>query len=69
MLKEQLINQLFLKFGNHSGELGFSQNAEIECLVRDFRNDRQSLETVNSTDLLQHIEQKEVVVIDVRPKE
>lgn len=50
-------------------ELGFSQNAEIERLIRDFRNDRQSLETVSSTDLLQRIEKKEVVVIDVRPKE
>ncbi|MEX0646903.1 MAG: metalloregulator ArsR/SmtB family transcription factor [Balneolaceae bacterium] len=48
-------------------EFGFSQNAEIERLIRDFRNDRQSLESVSSADLLQRIEKEEVVVIDVRP--
>lgn len=50
-------------------ELGFSQNAEIERLIRDFRTDRQSLETVTSTDLLQRIKKNEVVVLDVRPAE
>lgn len=49
-------------------ELGFSQNAEIERLVRDFRNERHSLETVSSQELLRRIEKNEVVVLDVRPK-
>lgn len=50
-------------------ELGFSQNAEIERLIRDFRNDRQSLESVTSEELQQRIENNEVLVLDVRPKE
>lgn len=50
-------------------ELGFSQNAEIERLIRDFRNDRQSLESVSLQDLQQRIEDNEVLVLDVRPNE
>lgn len=50
-------------------ELGFSQNAEIERLIRDFRNDRQSLETVSLQDLQQRLEDNEVLVLDVRPNE
>ncbi|MGM0546545.1 MAG: ArsR/SmtB family transcription factor [Bacteroidota bacterium] len=50
-------------------ELGFSQNAEIDRLIRDFRNDRQSLETISLKDLQQRIEDNEVLVLDVRPKE
>lgn len=50
-------------------ELGFSQNAEIERLIRDFRNDRQSLETVTSDELQKRIENNEVLVVDVRPQE
>ncbi|WP_372636992.1 ArsR/SmtB family transcription factor [Fodinibius sp.] len=50
-------------------ELGFSQNAEIERLIRDFRNARQSLETVSLQDLQQRIENNEVLVLDVRPNE
>jgi len=50
-------------------ELGFSQNAEIERLIRDFRNDRQSLETVSLKELQQRIDNNEVLVLDVRPNE
>jgi len=50
-------------------DLGFSQNAEIERLIRDFRNDRQSLETVSLKELQQRIEKNEVLVLDVRPRE
>lgn len=50
-------------------ELGFSQNAEIERLIRDFRNDRQSLETVSLQELQQRLENNEVLVLDVRPIE
>jgi len=50
-------------------ELGFSQNAEIERLIRDFRNDRQSLESVSLQDLQLRIEDNEVLVLDVRPNE
>lgn len=50
-------------------ELGFSQNAEIERLIRDFRKNRQSLETITSEDLQKRIGKNEVLVLDVRPKE
>lgn len=50
-------------------DLGFSQNAEIERLVRDFRNDRQSLETVSRKELKQRIDNNKVLVLDVRPQE
>lgn len=50
-------------------ELGFSQNAEIERLIRDFRNDRHSLETVSLADLQKRIENHEVLLVDVRPEE
>ncbi len=49
-------------------ELGFSQNAEVNRLIRDFRNDRQSLETVSPEELQKRIENNEVLVLDVRPK-
>lgn len=50
-------------------DLGFSQNAQIERLIRDFRDDRQSLETVTSDELQKKIEKNEVLVLDVRPRE
>ncbi|WP_445664681.1 ArsR/SmtB family transcription factor [Fodinibius sp. AD559] len=50
-------------------EFGFTQNAEIQRLIRDFRNDRQSLETVSLEDLHQRMEDNEVLVLDVRPDE
>lgn len=50
-------------------ELGFSQNAEIERLIRDFRNDRQSLETVSLEKLKKRTENNDVLVLDVRPEE
>lgn len=50
-------------------DLGLSQNAEIERLIRDFRNDRQSLETVSIESLQKRIENKQVLLLDVRPEE
>lgn len=50
-------------------ELGFSQNAEIERLIRDFRDHRQSLESITSEDLKKRLEMNNVLVLDVRPKE
>ena len=50
-------------------ELGFSQNAEIERLIQNFRHDRHSLETLSLEDLQQKIETDEVLVLDVRPEQ
>jgi len=50
-------------------ELGFSQNAEIDRLVRDFRDSRKTLETVSLEELQKRIENNEVLVLDVRPQQ
>lgn len=50
-------------------ELGFSQNAEIEKLIRDFRDNRQSLESITSEELQKRLVKNNVLVLDVRPKE
>lgn len=48
--------------------LGFSQNAELARLVSDYRENRESLETITSEELMSKLGDDEVVVIDVRPK-
>jgi rhodanese-related sulfurtransferase len=48
--------------------LGFSQNAELARLVNDYRENRESLETVTSEELMSKLGDDEVVVVDVRPK-
>jgi rhodanese-related sulfurtransferase/predicted transcriptional regulator len=50
-------------------DLGFAQNAQIEKLLQDFRKSRHNLESVNSEELLERIEQGEALVLDVRPRE
>lgn len=64
-----LANMQVFEVWNSLRELGLSQNAEIERLIRDFRNDRQSLETISLEVLQQRIENKEVLLLDVRPEE
>jgi rhodanese-related sulfurtransferase len=48
--------------------LGFSQNAEISRLVDDYRQDRDSLDTISSEELLERLDSDEVLIIDVRPE-
>ena len=50
-------------------ELGFSQNAEIERLVKDMQESRQSLEFVSSDELFERIQKGQALAIDVRPYE
>ncbi|HSI74459.1 MAG TPA: metalloregulator ArsR/SmtB family transcription factor [Lunatimonas sp.] len=50
-------------------ELGLSQNAEAEKLIRDFYHSRHQLEPVSMEALLKKLENQDVVVIDVRPGE
>lgn len=48
--------------------LGFSQSAELASLVTDYRENRESLKTITSEELMSKLGDDEVVVIDVRPK-
>ena len=48
-------------------ELGFERMAEIEKLVRDFREKRNTLEALNIDELLDRIKSKSIVILDVRP--
>lgn len=50
-------------------ELGMTQIAEVERLIKDFRNSRYKLESVTIDELLKKIESEDVIVLDVRPEE
>lgn len=50
-------------------ELGFSQNAQIEKMLRDFRTSRYTLESVTTAQLLNRLEEGKAVVLDARPRE
>ncbi len=50
-------------------DLGIERAAEIERTLREFRESRHSVETLDHSDLLQKIENEEVTVIDVRPEQ
>ena len=50
-------------------ELGLTQNAEAEKLIRDFYHSRHQLEPVSMEALLKKLENEDVLVIDVRPGE
>jgi len=49
-------------------ELGLKHIAEMEKLVNDFREQRNSLEVLKLDELLTRMKSKNVVVLDVRPK-
>ncbi|NII26358.1 metalloregulator ArsR/SmtB family transcription factor [Pseudoflavitalea sp. X16] len=49
-------------------ELGLKHMAEMEKLVNDFREKRNSLEALKMDDLLKRIKSKNVVILDVRPE-
>lgn len=49
-------------------ELGLKHKAEMEKLVNDFREKRNSLEAVSMDELFSRIKSKNVVVLDVRPE-
>ncbi len=51
-------------------ELGFTYNAEVEKVIHDFRNEHYSdIEAVDAETLAEMIDNDEVVLLDVRPKE
>jgi rhodanese-related sulfurtransferase len=49
-------------------ELGLKHIAEMERLVKDFREKRNSLEALSMDELLTRIKSKNVVILDVRPE-
>ena len=49
-------------------DLGIERVAEIERVMRQFRESRKSLETLSSSELAKKMEQEEITVIDVRPR-
>ncbi len=50
-------------------ELGFSQNAEIDRLMRDYREAHHNLEPITASELRKRLNKGKVLLIDVRPGE
>lgn len=50
-------------------ELGMESNAEVEKLIKDYRNDHQSLQPVTIEELREKLDSNEAVLLDVRPEE
>jgi rhodanese-related sulfurtransferase len=48
-------------------ELGLERMAEMEKLMKDFREKRNTLEAINIEELLQRLKSKNIVLLDVRP--
>ncbi len=48
-------------------ELGFSQNAEINSLINEFRRSKNSLESVSIDELSERLKQQDILLLDVRP--
>lgn len=49
-------------------DLGIERVAEIDRVVRRFRESRKSLETLSSTQLAKKMKQEDITIIDVRPE-
>lgn len=49
-------------------DLGVERVAEIEHVIRQFRESRQSLETLSSSQLIDKMAREEITVVDVRPQ-
>lgn len=50
-------------------QLGFSQNAHIDKLIRDFRTEPGNLECVTTGDLLDRLRNRQAILLDVRPRQ
>lgn len=50
-------------------KLGISLNGEIQTLLGDYREKRNSLKTITQEELLEKLEREEIYLIDVRPEE
>lgn len=50
-------------------QLGFSQNAHIVKLIRDFRTEPSSLECVTTGELMERLHKRQAILLDVRPRQ
>lgn len=64
----QLAHQEIYKSWQMLRELGLNHLAEMERLVKDFREKRNSLEALRMDELLTKMKSKNVVILDVRPE-
>ncbi|MCC5915409.1 MAG: ArsR family transcriptional regulator [Balneolaceae bacterium] len=64
-----LANQNVYRVWSAMRELGISQNAEIGKLMSDFRESRHNLESLTTTQLLKRMENEDILILDVRPRE
>jgi rhodanese-related sulfurtransferase len=65
----RLVGQSVYKAWKALRDLGIERIAEIERVIRDFRESRKSLETLSSSELAKKMKQEDVTIIDVRPKQ
>lgn len=64
----QLAGQSVYKAWKALRDLGIERVAEIERVIRKFRESRQSLETLSSSELAEKMKQEDITIIDVRPQ-
>jgi len=64
----RLSNERVFRVWQALRDLGDLQLAEVNRLVHSFLQDRGPLQSINATELLQHMEAGDVVILDVRPE-
>jgi len=63
----RLAHEEIYKSWQNLRELGLERVAEIEKLVKDFREKKNVLEAINLDELLNRLKSKNIVLLDVRP--
>lgn len=64
-----LSNQHVFEVWRAMRELAFSQNAEINKLIRDYRTSHNTLEPITKEELKQRLKDGDALLIDVRPEQ
>ncbi|MDR8389840.1 metalloregulator ArsR/SmtB family transcription factor [Aliifodinibius sp. S!AR15-10] len=65
----QLAGQSVYKAWKALRDLGIERIAEIERVIQQFRESRQSLETLSSDQLAEKMKQEDITIVDVRPQQ
>lgn len=65
----RLADQSVYKAWKALRDLGMERMAEIERVLRTFRESKTSLETLSSTELTEKMQQEDITIIDVRPQQ
>lgn len=65
----RLADQRVYKAWKALRDLGIERMAEVERVMRTFRESKKSLETLTSSELIQKIKKGDVTIIDVRPEQ